>query len=194
MTTRDLQRMLQQVGFPVAADGSFGPLTDQAVTWFQEAWTRESLTPDGIAGPRTQAALNACIAAGARISDHFQLVEFACPHCRWPRANRKLIHGLEKLRATYYAQSGLPVISGYRCPVYNAAIHGARNSQHLLGRAADIPPHGSGSKLVTVEMVAALRLFGGLEYQPLHSGRGCTHVDVRSGGDPTHPAVFPWGV
>jgi hypothetical protein len=43
-------------------------------------------------------------------------------------------------------------------------------------------------------MVAALRLFGGLEYQPLHSGRGCTHVDVRSGGDPTHPAVFPWGV
>lgn len=35
---------------------------------------------------------------------------------------------------------GQPVIvsSGYRCPKLNAAVHGARYSQHTLGQAADI--------------------------------------------------------
>jgi zinc D-Ala-D-Ala carboxypeptidase len=193
-STRDMQHLLQQVGFPIAADGDPGPNTDQALTWFQEAWTGENLVIDGIWGPRTEAAALQCIRNGGRISEHFQLVEFACPHCRWPRANRKLVRNLEKLRTARYVQSGLPVVSGYRCPAHNAAIKGAKGSQHLQGRAADIPPHGSGGRLVTVEMVATLRLFGGLEYQPLHSGRGCTHVDVRSGGDPDNPAIFAWGV
>jgi zinc D-Ala-D-Ala carboxypeptidase len=191
-STSDRQHLLQQVGFPIAADGDAGPLTEQAITWFQEAWTRESLTIDGLWGPHTEGAVRQCIAAGGRISDHFALAEFACSHCRWPRAHHALVRGLERLRAARYAVGGIAVISGYRCKAHNTAIGGAPRSQHLLGRAADIPPHGSGGKLVTVEYVAELALFGGLEYQPHVTGRGCTHVDVRAGTDPHNPVIFAW--
>lgn len=186
------QRLLAAAGFPIAADGIPGPATRQATTWFQEAWTRTNLAVDGLWGPATEAAARACVADGARISDHFHLPEFACSHCHWPRAHRTLARGLEHLRAVHYTR-GLTVVSGYRCPFHNSAIGGARGSQHLYGRAANIHPYGDAGRLVTVEAVAALGIFPGLEYQPRYSGRGCTHVDVRSGGDPKHPAVFAWG-
>ena len=32
------------------------------------------------------------------------------------------------------------IVSGYRSKSTNTAVGGAKNSQHLLGRAADIPP------------------------------------------------------
>jgi uncharacterized protein YcbK (DUF882 family) len=136
--------------------------------------------------------VRACITAGRRVSEHFLLAEFACSHCRWPRAHRQLVRGLETLRGRWYPHGGMAIVSGYRCAVHNAAIGGARNSQHLYGRAADIPPYGDGGDLVTVAAVATLRLFGGLEYQPAYAGRGCTHVDVRAGGDVNNPAVFAW--
>jgi hypothetical protein len=180
------QRLLLQIGFPIAADGNAGPATTQAVRWFQESWTFSDLAVDGTWGPATEAAARACVGQGGRISAHFHLPEFACNHCHWPRANRALVRGLERLRGVYYP-GGLPVVSGYRCAVHNAAIGGARGSQHLYGRAANIPPR------VTVEKVAGLRLFGGLEYQPKISGRLCTHVDVRAGGSVTSPSIFAWG-
>jgi zinc D-Ala-D-Ala carboxypeptidase len=186
------QRILAGIGFPVADDGAAGPLTRQAISWFQEAWTRTSLDVDGRWGPNTETAARQCLADHGRISDHFSLVEFACPHCRWPRAHRTLVRGLEQYRTARFPQRGLVVISGYRCPEHNAAIRGASGSQHLLGRAADVPPVGDGG-LVTVDDVARLRLFAGLEYQPkTWSGRGCTHVDVRAGGDVDSPSVFAW--
>ena len=44
--------------------------------------------------------------------------------------------GLEQVRI---ALGGAPILisSGYRSPALNAAIGGARNSQHMLGQAAD---------------------------------------------------------
>jgi zinc D-Ala-D-Ala carboxypeptidase len=180
------QKLLQGLGFPVPASGVSGAATIQAVRWFQEAWTFSNLAVDGVWGPATEAAARQCVGQGGRISEHFHLPEFACHHCHWPRANRALVRGLERLRGIYYP-GGLPIVSGYRCPVHNAAIGGARGSQHLYGRAANIPPR------VTVEKVKALRLFAGLEYQPKVSGRLCTHVDVRAGGSVTNPSVFAWG-
>jgi len=49
-------------------------------------------------------------------------------------------HALEPIRALL----GVPlrVTSGYRSPQVNAAIGGARGSQHMLGEAADIVPVG----------------------------------------------------
>jgi hypothetical protein len=188
----DRQRLLASVGFPIAVDGSVGPATTQAVRWFQESWTGSNLVIDGAWGPATEAAARECLANGRRISAHYSLPEFACNHCHWPRANRSLIRGLETLRARYYS-GGMGIVSGYRCVVHNDAIGGAKGSQHLYGRAANIPPRGDGGKLITVEMVQALRQFGGLEYQPKISGRGCTHVDVRGGGSVTNPAIFAWG-
>ena len=50
---------------------------------------------------------------------------------------RLLAHDiLQPLRDAY----GKPILvtSGYRCPALNAAVRGARGSQHMLGEAADI--------------------------------------------------------
>jgi zinc D-Ala-D-Ala carboxypeptidase len=193
-STRQAQQLLAGIGFPIRADGQAGPSTRQAVTWFQEAWTYSNLTANGKWGASTEAAIRACLKGNGRVSPHFTMRAFACRHCRWPRAHRDLTRALEKYRAAYFSKGGLALVSAYRCTIHNTAIGGARGSQHLTGRAVDVPPRGDGGRLITVDMAARLHLFSGLEYQPkTASGRGCTHVDVRAGGSRTRPAVFAWG-
>lgn len=72
------------------------------------------------------------------LSPHFSRAEFRCRHCgRVVDPPPELLTVLERIRSI----SGAPlaVRSGYRCEAHNAAVGGARRSQHLLGRAADIP-------------------------------------------------------
>ena len=61
-----LQSTLNQLGFdPHGVDGTFGPGTEAAVKAFQQS---KGLTPDGIAGPNTMAALQSSAAvAGANV-------------------------------------------------------------------------------------------------------------------------------
>ena len=62
-----LQTTLKQLGFdPNGVDGAYGPGTQAAVIAFQKA---KGLTPDGICGPNTMAALQSSAAvAGANVS------------------------------------------------------------------------------------------------------------------------------
>jgi putative chitinase len=52
----ELQSVLRDLNFAVTVDGDFGPGTEVAVTRFQ---SEHQLTPDGLVGPQTWAALDA---------------------------------------------------------------------------------------------------------------------------------------
>ena len=57
-----LQEALQTLGYdPGEVDGKYGDATEQAVVAFQQS---KSLTADGIAGPKTIAAINEALSAG----------------------------------------------------------------------------------------------------------------------------------
>jgi uncharacterized protein YcbK (DUF882 family) len=72
------------------------------------------------------------------LSEHFSRREFACRHCgALVPVAEDLVHVLEHIRAI--SGEPLPIVSGYRCPVHNAAVGSKPRSQHLLGTAADIP-------------------------------------------------------
>lgn len=103
------------------------------------------------------------------MSAHFQRREFACPHCRVALVVPRLTAALEQLRAIHGRP--LTIVSGYRCPVHNTAVHGALDSQHMYGCAADLEV--GAVLLVDAEAVG---------FQGIGSvGKWARHVDVRDG-------------
>lgn len=101
---------------------------------------------------------------------HFKAREFRCPHCDVALVRPRLLTCLERLRVRI--RQPIPIVSGYRCPVHNAQVDGAANSQHMYGAAADIPEH-----LATVHD-AEMAGFVGIGFR----GIWAVHVDVRDGG------------
>lgn len=84
----------------------------------------------------------------------------------------ELVSVLERLRSLY--GSPLRIVSGYRSPATNRAVGGARRSQHLLGRAADLEP---GRFTVAQAIEAGARGIG-------HCGGWVVHVDIRPAASP----------
>jgi len=161
--------------------GFLGSAT-QRVLAFQTAYNLGAwLSIDGVCGPKTSAAIARSIKAGNRASANFTWAELRCkcggrlPGCRGILSDRKLLQGLERIRKD---SGSVTIHSGYRCPKRNAAVGGAKNSQHMTGKAADI------NGAMSVSQVEAMRFFNGKGYK--RSNNRVVHVDVRSGW------VRPW--
>ena len=79
---------------------------------------------------------------------------------------------------------GKPVVitSGYRTAAHNAAVGGAKFSQHRYGRAADIRVQGVSVEAVAAYAESLMPDWGGVGRYPAKAGRatGWVHVDTRA--------------
>lgn len=78
----------------------------------------------------------------------------------------------------------LKVSSTYRDPAHNAAVGGARGSQHLKGKALDIPLAGFSEpqqQAIVSQFLSDPRVRGFGYYPPSKTSGGSIHVDVRDG-------------
>ena len=104
---------------------------------------------------------------------YFTRKEFAC-HCECGKDT--VDYALAELVDAIREHFGVPitVTSGNRCPNYNAAVGGRRNSKHLVGKAADIQVKGVKPADVA-DFAETLLDEGGIgRYDTF------THVDVRN--------------
>jgi len=105
-----------------------------------------------------------------RPSDHFTWAELGDPPASLAGPTRHLAWHLERLRRICDGKP-LTLLSAYRSPQRNAAVGGALRSQHLEGRAADLPV---GYATVDQAQRAGFTGIGS-------AGRWAVHVDVRAG-------------
>lgn len=72
------------------------------------------------------------------LTKNFSLYEFECGHCgRLDVLDERLVAALQRLRDA--VGKPLVIVSGYRCCIGNRSVGGTTYSQHLFGRAVDIP-------------------------------------------------------
>jgi len=106
-----------------------------------------------------------------QIAENFFLYEFECKDgSHLVQVDENLIRKLQALR--FIVKKPIQVCSGYRTPEYNSKIGGAKNSQHMHGKAADIKIKG-----YTPQQVADLAEEVG--FKGLGVYQTFTHVDVR---------------
>lgn len=168
---KEFQTLVKAKGFdPGTIDGKYGEKSEAACRAFQRS---RGLSADGICGEKTWAALDQAGSGGTEKphSAHFTFKELnvhpaqydniyqEIPAQYYANAN-ELLQWLEKLRAELnrkYAKAGeevtLVIRSGYRPEPYNSLDGGAKNSQHLYAKAADVyavTKHADGSRSVRV--------------------------------------------
>ena len=115
------------------------------------------------------------------LSPHFHVREFRCKDgTDTVMVDEALTVVLQCIREHF--GKAVTITSGYRTAAHNAAVGGAKSSQHLLGRAADIRVQG-----VSVEDAAAyteslMPDWGGIGRYSVKAGRatGWVHVDTRA--------------
>ena len=123
-----------------------------------------------------------------KLSEHFQLSEF----CNWQKypANvpttqqvANMAYGCRQLLEPAREAIGCPIIinSGFRNADVNRRVGGVRNSQHLLGQAADIRPKDPQQ---FQRLVAFLRHHALTDQ--LLTGSGWLHISWRPLGIPRH--------
>lgn len=106
-----------------------------------------------------------------KLSEHFDSDEFKCHCCGKLTIDPKLIEQLELLRQEL-DNHPITINSGYRCKRNNQLVKGVPNSQHTLGKAADIRVAG-----FTPEQVAKAAEKVGFTGIGVYNN--FTHLDVR---------------
>lgn len=108
------------------------------------------------------------------LSAHFDRAEFACRcGCGYDTVDADLLNALESVR--YYYDLPVIITSGCRCAAHNASVGGSPQSQHLIGRAADIVVQGMSPDAVANYLEQTFPGRYGI-------GRyaGFTHIDTRN--------------
>jgi len=90
--------------------------------------------------------------------------------------NYRFISRLEKLRQAY--GRGLVVTSGFRCLPYNKAVHGAADSRHTYGDAADIMVENAMDRYDLIHHALTLGFTG------IGVGANYLHLDIRETDTP----------
>lgn len=127
-----------------------------------------------------------------KITEHFSIEEwdqpalFGQPHTLYPvtwveERLRPQCLVLERIRSEF---GGRPVVivrgGGYRSPEYNRRGGGARNSQHMTGRASDFRVRGVSAQIVH-ERILALHRDGAIKIGGLGLYADFVHIDIRQG-------------
>jgi len=122
-----------------------------------------------------------------RLSQHFQLSEFLnlekhSDNLPTPQVLFNLKYGCQYLLEPARREVGPIIInSGYRNEAYNREVGGVRNSQHLLGQAADIRPKDPRQFQCLVDFLRAC------DYtDQLLTGPGWLHISWTPFSSPRH--------
>lgn len=116
-----------------------------------------------------------------KLTENFQLSEFRCkdgtdvPDELMDNVI-ELAENLQILRD--HIGKPITVISGYRSPKYNRKIGGARRSQHMLAKAADIIVKGMTPDEVKAEIVKLIKE-GKIKTGGIGLYTSFTHYDIR---------------
>lgn len=116
-----------------------------------------------------------------KLTENFHLNEFASKDgaetpCEAQVNLKELALNLQALRD----ELGLPIVinSGYRSPAHNKRVGGAKSSQHLLGKAADIRVPGVEAREVYAKIEQLIKK-GNMKNGGLGKYANFTHYDVR---------------
>ena len=115
-----------------------------------------------------------------RLSPNFTVYEFRCRDgSDVVMIDESLVVLLQCIREHFCKP--ITITSGYRTAAHNTAVGGAKSSQHLLGRAADIQVAGVSVEAVAAYAESLMPGWGGVGRYPVKAGRakGCVHVDTR---------------
>ena len=115
-----------------------------------------------------------------RLAPSFTVREFRCRDgSDVVMIDQTLVVLLQAIREHF--NKPITITSGYRTAAHNTAVGGAKSSQHLLGRAADIQVADTTVEAVAAYAESLMPDWGGVGRYPVKAGRakGWVHVDTR---------------